>query len=135
MKRAVENFVRQRAQFRCEYCQMPQAYDGFTHEIDHIIAQKHHGVDDASNLCLACFPCNNHKAANVAGIDPVSKKITRLYDPRRHQWHKHFRWEDAMLVGVTRIGRATVDVLKINDPDRVLLRESLIDEGVFPRRR
>ena len=37
-----------------------------------------------------------------------------------------------LLTGRTAIGRVTVEVLLINDPDRVRLREALIDEGVFP---
>jgi hypothetical protein len=56
MDRALENLVRQRAHFCCEYCQMPQEYDGFTHEIDHAVARKHGGLTVADNLVLACFP-------------------------------------------------------------------------------
>ena len=36
------------------------------------------------------------------------------------------------LIGVTPIGRITVELLKINDPFRVELREELIAEGLFP---
>ncbi len=111
---------------------MPQEYDGFAHEIDHVIAQKHHGATTAANLVLACFPCNNHKGPNIAGIDPVTNQIVRLFNPRRHKWQRHFRWDGPILVGLTSIGRATVDVLEINDYDRVRLRQSLIEEGVFP---
>jgi hypothetical protein len=60
MDRALESLVWERALSRFEYCQMPQEYDGFTHEIDHVIAKKHDGPTVASNLALACFPCNNH---------------------------------------------------------------------------
>jgi hypothetical protein len=35
-------------------------------------------------------------------------------------------------VGKTAIGRVTIAVLEINFSERVLLRQSLIDEGVFP---
>jgi len=37
-----------------------------------------------------------------------------------------------MLQGKTAIGRVTVAVLEINFPDRVLFRQALIEEGVFP---
>jgi hypothetical protein len=30
------------------------------------------------------------------------------------------------------VGRATVELLAINHPDAVLLRQMLLDEGVFP---
>jgi hypothetical protein len=40
--------------------------------------------------------------------------------------------EGAWLVGLTPCGRATVDVLNINVPHRIDLREFLILGGVFP---
>ncbi len=132
MERALEDLVRKRAHCRCEYCQMPQEYDGFSHEIDHVIALKHSGQTVAGNLVLACFPCNNHKGPNIAGLGPLTRKLTALFNPRRHKWDRHFRWEGPVLVGRTAIGRVTIAVLEINAPDRVLLRQSLIDEGVFP---
>lgn len=126
--------VWQRARARCEYCKMPQELDGFSHEIDHVVARKHGGRTVAANLVLACFPCNNHKGANIAGIDPVTRRLTPLFNPRRHKWDRHFRWDGPKLLGRTPIGRATVAVLEINSRERVLLRESLIAEQVFPPR-
>lgn len=70
MERALARLVWQRAGARCEYCQMPQEFDGFGHEIDHAVARKHGGQTVATNLVLACFPCNNHKGANIAGSTP-----------------------------------------------------------------
>lgn len=35
-------------------------------------------------------------------------------------------------MGRTAVGRATVDVLNINRPDRVALRQILIEDGLFP---
>ena len=132
MNRKLEQAVWDRAESRCEYCQMEQQYDGFTHEIDHVIAQKHFGPTTARNLALACFPCNNHKGTDIAGIDPLTKKLTQLYNPRRHKWDRHFRWDGPYLIGRTAIGRVTISLLDINFPDRVLVRQSLLDEGVFP---
>ncbi len=55
-----------------------------------------------------------------------------LFNPRANNWHEHFAWNGANLVGITPIGRATVAVLKINDADYVSVRESLIAGGEFP---
>ncbi len=132
MDRTLEDLIWERAQTLCEYCQMPQEYDGFTREIDHVIAIKHGGEAVASNLALACFPCNNHKGPNIAGLDPTTKKLTKLFNPRRHKWDRHFHWNGPFLVGKTAIGRVTIAVLEINFSERVLLRQSLIEEGVFP---
>jgi len=110
----------------------PQKYDDGTFEIDHVIASSHGGLTRASNLCLACFSCNFYKAVNLSGVDPQTGKVIRLFDPRRQNWKRHFRWNGAILVGKTQIGRATIQVLRINLPIRVALRQSLIDIGVFP---
>lgn len=58
--------------------------------------------------------------------------MVRLFHPRQDSWPEHFEWNGAILVGRTPVGRATVELLAINHPDYVLLRESLIEEGVFP---
>jgi hypothetical protein len=111
---------------------MSQEFTDAVHEIDHIIAEKHHGSTTLENLSLACFPCNNHKGPNIAGFDLVSDQVTRLFHPRIDVWSEHFRWQGAILMGLTAIGRATVDVLAINLRHRILARQALIDEGVFP---
>jgi hypothetical protein len=134
MDQSVRDLVWQRSRGRCEYCQMPSEGDslGFAFQIDHIIAQKHRGETVADNLALACYHCNNNKGPNIAGIDPATGSISVLFHPRRHTWSEHFRWEGPLLAGLTGIGRATIDVLRINDPGYVAVREALIEEGVFP---
>jgi hypothetical protein len=52
--------------------------------------------------------------------------------PRRHKWHRHFRWDAPHLLGGTAFGRATVATLRINLDHGVAHRQELIDEGVFP---
>ncbi|MFO0969362.1 MAG: hypothetical protein U0793_27715 [Gemmataceae bacterium] len=59
-------------------------------------------------------------------------RIVVLFNPRRQRWQRHFNWEGARLAGLTPCGRATVDVLNINEPERVKLRELLIVAGLFP---
>jgi HNH endonuclease len=132
MERTLKVLVWKRAIGRCEYCQVSQEQDELTFEIDHIIARKHRGLDRAGNLCLACFACNNHKGPNISGLDPNAKKIVGLFNPRRHKWHRHFRWDGPVLIGLTPIGRATVIVLEINLSYRIDLRDGLIREGIFP---
>jgi hypothetical protein len=132
MDPALEELVWKRAGDRCEYCQVPQACDRLPFEIDHIIPIKHRGPTRASNLCLACFACNHYKGPNVSGVDPRTKKVVPLFHPRRHKWHRHFRWDGPVLIGLTPSGRGTVAVLEINLDYRVGFRQRLIGEGVFP---
>jgi len=108
---------------------MPQACDALPFHIDHIIARKHRGPTDSANLALSCYNCNMHKGPNVAGVDPDTGRVTRLFHPREDVWHEHFQWLDARLAGRTDVGRTTIVVLEINRSDRVSHRTSLIAEG------
>jgi hypothetical protein len=132
MNEDLERLVRERARNFCEYCRLPQGDADLAFEIDHIIARKHGGKTVAGNLALSCFYCNSFKGANIAGIDPKTKRLSSLFHPRRHKWARHFRWEGPLLVGRTRIGRATISVLSMNHPKMIALREILIKEGGFP---
>jgi hypothetical protein len=132
MERALESLIWQRANGRCEYCQVSPADLDLPFEVDHVIAEHHQGRTEAGNLCLACFACNRHKGPNIAGVDPGTKRIVPLFNPRRQLWSRHFRWDGPVLVGRTSAGRATIVALKIKLEHRLDLRQGLIDEGVFP---
>ena len=110
---------------------MPFRFLSIEPEIDHIIATKHRGTTALSNLAMACFHCNAHKGPNVAGVDPVTDSIVRLYHPRRDRWADHFEWSGAVLRGLTSEGRATIGTLFINDPVEVSARAALMEEGRF----
>jgi hypothetical protein len=126
------DFVRERAGDCCEYCQLPQMYSSTRFQLDHIIAEQHGGRTVGENLALACLADNNHKGPNLAGIDAKTGKKVWLFNPRRHKWSRHFRWQGPILIGRTAIGRATISVLAINLPHRLAQRAALIAEGVFP---
>ena len=132
MEAALTRLVWRRAEGRCEYCQLSQQFDDRAFEIDHIIAQKHDGPTLAGNLALSCFRCNSFKGSDISGINEATRRVVRLFNPRRQKWSKHFRWEEASLIGLTPTGRVTINILNINDPLRVELRQELIQEGVFP---
>ena len=74
-----------------------------------------------------CIHCNRHKGPNIAGVDPVTGVIVRLFNPRRDKWSAHFIWSGSQLMGQTSVGRATIQVLNINAASMVELREALSD--------
>lgn len=131
MDAALRRLVVDRAQGRCEYCLTPAALATLPHQIDHIRAQKHRGPTSADNLCYACAECNAPKGPNISGIDPHSGRMVRLFHPRRDVWREHFEWDGPSLRGRTSIGRATIEVLNINLPERVETRRLLIRAGLF----
>lgn len=126
---AIAASVRLRAGERCEYCHLRAEWTILPFQLDHVIAQKHDGPSDESNLALACLRCNGRKGPNVAGVDPVTGEITPLFHPRRDPWADHFEWQGAWLLGRSVKGRTTIHVLGINDADVVQVRESLMAEG------
>ena len=132
MDAALVQQVWQRAGHCCEYCRVPQDCDDNPFEIDHVIAKKHGGPTVAGNLALSCFHDNSHKGSNIAGRDPKIRRLVHLFNPWRHKWARHFRWQGARLVGHTPVGRATLAVLNLNDPLRIELCEGLTAEGLFP---
>jgi 5-methylcytosine-specific restriction endonuclease McrA len=123
---AVRALVHRRASHRYEYCLLKQEHLPFsTFQVEHIIPRKHGGDDDPANLALTCDRCNSHKGANLTGIDPETGEIIALFNPRKHDWEKHFRLSDITIVGLTAVGRATVRVLNMNEERRVRLRAAL----------
>jgi hypothetical protein len=99
-----------------------------TFHIEHIVPRQHHGSDDEANLALACHGCNRHKGPNLTGIDPETGELTRLFNPRTDHWSQHFRIQAGRIMGLTSVGRTTVDVLNMNRPDRIRLRIELEPE-------
>src|ERR1700722_13107575 len=132
MDERLTNLVWGRASNRCEYCQLHQDHSRLTFEVDHIIAKKHGGETVSLNLALSCYYCNAYKGANIAGRDPKSKRIVPLFNPRRHKWTRHFRWNGPVLMGRRAIGRTTISVLKINESEAVAIRALLAEAGHFP---
>ena len=128
----LEKAVRERAHGLCEYCHASQTFYPERFQLDHIIARQHGGKTLSSNLALCCLECNRRKGPNIGSIDPQTGQRSDLFHPRENIWNEHFGWHGAILVGVTPIGRATITLLDINRPPRVIVRETMIEEGIFP---
>ena len=128
LSRTLELEVRRRAVGCCEYCLFPESASELPFHIDHIIAQKHGGQSESENLAWACFSCNLRKGPNIAGLDPDTRELTALFNPRTDGWSDHFAWDGVLLRGKTAIGRVTVAVLDINHVDSVTVRKALREE-------
>jgi hypothetical protein len=132
MDAATREFVRQRAADRCEYCLLRQEHCELTHHVEHIVARQHGGSDDASNLALACHRCNLSKGPNLTAIDPVTCEIVPLFHPRSGNWSENFLLEGERVIGLTAIGRATVQLLAMNDIRRLELRAQILSSDDQP---
>lgn len=124
---ALRDEVITRAKSCCEYCQLPEKYAYFAHEIDHIYAEKHGGETVSSNLCLACADCNRRKSSDLCSIDPETNAIVTLFHPRNDLWTDHFEMlETGIIRPITSHGRVTARVLAFNRPELTFDRRRLI---------
>jgi 5-methylcytosine-specific restriction endonuclease McrA len=129
---ALRQAVVERANGRCEYCLIHEDDRPEAHQVDHVIALKHGGQTIIQNLALACAICNNNKGSDLATIDLTTEELIPLFNPRKQNWSDHFGFSGAQIVGITVIGSATIRLLRMNDPDRVLLRRILGEVGLYP---
>ena len=118
----------------CSYCQTAEQVIGTQLEMDHIIPQSQTGFTVEENLCLACSPCNAHKADHTTALDPVTGEIVPLFNPRQQIWHDHFAWtaDGDLIFGLTATGRATVIALQLNRPTLVVARRLWVLAGWHP---
>ena len=130
----LKRLVTARARGCCEYCLSLRSFSASPFVIEHILPDSAGGLTEEGNLCLACSGCNGHKHAATGGWDLVTEKEHRLYHPRTDDWRKHFAWspDGLLIVGLTAIGRATVNRLHLNRKEVVNLREVLARDGVHP---
>jgi hypothetical protein len=116
----------------CEYCRLPDWAEltGPFH-VEHIVARQHHGTDELSNLAWACSRCNRHKGTNLSAVDPDSRRVVSLFNPRQERWEQHFELVGAIIRGTSPVGSATVQLLQMNAERRVELRAELISQGLW----
>jgi hypothetical protein len=124
--------VAKRANFKCEYCLIPEIFLATTFHIDHIRSQKHNGKTILDNLAYACPHCNQNKGSDIATFVDQTEQITRFYNPRKDIWHTHFYINQGQILSLSPIGQATIDILGFNQIERMILRIQLIEIGFYP---
>lgn len=107
--------VSQRASGLCEYCHALLSVVPYM-EVDHIIPTSRGGATSLDNLRMACTLCNGSKQNHQTGIDPESGSEFALLNPRVDTWRDHFQWDGdgVRLIGLTPVGRTTIERLRMN---------------------
>jgi len=125
--------VSDRARTCCEYCLIPQSLALASHQVDHVIAEKHGGETIEENLALSCSLCNQAKGSDIASIDPKTGDTVRLYHPRQDNWIEHFdlKVESGVIEPLTAIGRVTAYLLRINQIASPPVRQILTQTGII----
>lgn len=121
---ALRRAVATRAGLRCEYCQLPEGQMYYGGQIDHIVSEKHGGATEEENLAFTCAPGNRNKGSDTASL-AADGPVTRLFHPRRDNWDAHFFWVGAVIQARTPVAEATLRLLQLNSPPRLLERQLL----------
>lgn len=131
ISKKTRRFVERRANFRCEYCLLPQLNFYYKHQSDHIRPKQHGGNSSPDNLAFACVLCNRYKGANIGSFDPETNLFAFFFNPRKQIWSEHFALEGALIRPLTAEGRVTVTIFRLNDEERIIERERLIVRGLY----
>ena len=123
----VQRTVIQRAKGYCEYCHLPVAFSPNAFNFEHIIPLIKNGLTILLNLAYSCGGCNAHKKDKIQALDPITRQLAPLFNPRTDVWTTHFEWseDDLEIIGITPIGRATAQRLKVNRVGNINLRRLL----------
>jgi len=134
LKPADRETAAQRAGGHCEYCRSPEDLSPSPFSIEHVNPAALRGATELENLALSCQGCNNHKYTCTDALDRISGISVPLFNPRRDRWADHFGWADdfTLIVGLTPVGRVTVEPLKLKRRGVVNLRRALRALGRHP---
>jgi hypothetical protein len=105
-----------------------------TLEIEHLVPRAKGGSDEEDNPWLSCGLCNRYKGAQTSATDPLTGNVVRLFNSRHDKWLEHFRWstDGVRIEGLTDVGRATVEALKLNNELAVEVRRNWVRAGWHP---
>jgi len=126
--------VIERAKGFCEYCRSDSEFSDSPFDVEHIVPISQNGKTEFANLALSCHGCNLYKSRRTEGFDVISERLSILFNPRKDIWNEHFGWAKnyTIIVGLTPIGRVTVEVLKLNRKGLINRRKSLYVAGEYP---
>src|SRR5258705_8946957 len=118
----------------CEYCRAQEKFAPDPFSVEHIVPVVKGGISALTNLAYSCQGCNGRKYVSLEALDPGTGDVVLLYHPRQHSWTDHFAWNEdcTLVIGLTPIGRATVEKLQLNRSGLVNLRRVLYAFGEHP---
>lgn len=126
--------VRAAANGQCSYCRSQSSNSGSPLQFEHILALAVGGLTVFANLCMACWPCNLRKGTMTRAPDQQTGEVVALFHPRQQQWSEHFAWDESgtLILGLTPVGRATIQALQLNHELLVQARHTWVRAGTHP---
>ncbi|HQU85975.1 MAG TPA: HNH endonuclease signature motif containing protein, partial [Pyrinomonadaceae bacterium] len=111
MNDEIRQFVRERANYSCEYCGVSETDSGGELTIDHFKPQSKNGSDEKENLVYACVRCNLYKSDYY----PETETDKELWNPRFETSENHFvELPNGKLFALTDTGVFTIKLLRLN---------------------
>ena len=119
----IQEKVRHRADYLCEYCHTNERWQYVHFTIDHVLPNDDNALE---NLALACFHCNRRKSDKINILDEASNEIISIFNPRFHSWREHFEWsaDKISILPKTKIGEVTLELLQLNRTRILLIRQA-----------
>ena len=114
---------------KCCYCECELNVEGSFMEVEHFHDKKHYPdeVVEWNNLLPSCKRCNGRKGSHDTVAVPIVNPS--LDCPQEHMSLKHcirFRAKDP-------VGQATVDVLFLNDQDKLILARFRVSQEIIEK--
>jgi len=128
----IKKQVIERAASKCEYCQLSENYSFLPFQIEHVISIKHGGGNEIENLALACVHCNSYKGTDLTTFLNNYEDIVPIFNPRKEDWNVHFETKVGEIIAKTRTAKATIKLLRLNEPERIAIRKVLSEVGLYP---
>ncbi len=129
---SVRKFVIERAGHCCEYCRLHEDDSFLPFEVDRIVSLKHGGGNEPGNLAYTCPHCTQHKGTDLVTFLSNYQDIVPLFNPRTEVWRTCFWVENGVIYPQTRSAEATIKLLKLNEPERIIQRQILMEIGAYP---
>ena len=82
-----------------------------------------------------CNACNLRKGTCISAINSDSNDEVQFFHPRQNLWSEHFQidMKVGMVMGITAVGKVTVENLKMNSVAQVAARKLWVRLGLFPQ--
>ena len=134
VNKKTRKLVSERAYGCCEYCMSQENYATQLFSVEHIFPLALGGNSDLENLALSCQGCNNFKFTKLTAFDKETNDLVPIFNPRKDVWTEHFRWNErfTVIIGLTPIGRVTVQTLRLNR--NILINQRIVFRkyGIHP---
>lgn len=126
LSKKIRTLVIDRAKGCCEYCRSQDIFSTQIFSIDHIIPLAKGGNNEEKNLAYSCVKVATTRNGFIQrSLMPLLKRQF-LFSIQEyiHNWLEHYSWSEDFLqmIGISAIGRATIDFLKLNRKGVVNLR-------------